>query len=133
MPPQELAKIDMTRIDFINQLYGERPARRTQARAAPQGALHEHHDDRHAAGRRGQRRAGNAAQVVSGVGGQYNFVAMAHALPDARLLMMLRATHDNKDGLKQQHRLELRPRDHPAPPARHRHHRVRRGRPARPE
>ena len=38
--------------------------------------------------------------MVSGVGGQYNFVAMAHALPDARLLMMLRATHDNKDGLK---------------------------------
>jgi hypothetical protein len=38
--------------------------------------------------------------VVSGVGGQYNFVAMAHALPDARLLMMLRATHDNKDGLR---------------------------------
>jgi hypothetical protein len=38
--------------------------------------------------------------VVSGVGGQYNFVAMSHALPDARLVMMLRATHDNKDGLK---------------------------------
>jgi hypothetical protein len=25
---------------------------------------------------------------------------MSHALPDARLLMMLRATHDNKDGLR---------------------------------
>ena len=25
---------------------------------------------------------------------------MSHALPDARLLMMLRATHDNQDGLK---------------------------------
>ena len=73
-----------------------------------------------------------SGQVVSGVGGQYNFVAMAHALPDARLLMMLRATHDNKDGLQEQHRLELRPRHDPAPPARHRDHRVRRGRPARP-
>jgi acyl-CoA hydrolase len=41
-----------------------------------------------------------SGQVVSGVGGQYNFVAMAHALPDARLIMMLRATHDNKDGLR---------------------------------
>ena len=41
-----------------------------------------------------------SGQVVSGVGGQYNFVAMSHALPDARLLMMLRATHDNKDGLR---------------------------------
>jgi hypothetical protein len=37
--------------------------------------------------------------VVSGVGGQYNFVAMSHALPDARLLMMLRSTHEHKDGL----------------------------------
>ncbi len=96
MPAQELAKIDMTRIDFINQLYGDdalKRAQRTKARfinttmkvtllgAAASDAL-------------------ESGQVVSGVGGQYNFVAMAHALPDARLLMMLRATHDNKDGLK---------------------------------
>lgn len=100
MPPQELAKIDMTRIDFINQLYSEdggqgdlKRAQRRKARfmnttmivtllgAACSDAL-------------------ESGQVVSGVGGQYNFVAMAHALPDARLLMMLRSTHDNKDGLK---------------------------------
>jgi acyl-CoA hydrolase len=31
-------------------------------------------------------------RVVSGVGGQYNFVAMAHALPDARSVLLLRAT-----------------------------------------
>lgn len=30
-------------------------------------------------------------RVVSGVGGQYNFVAMAHALPDARSILCLRA------------------------------------------
>jgi hypothetical protein len=96
MPEQELAKIDMTRIDFINQLYGDdalKRAQRRQARfmnttmivtllgAAASDAL-------------------ESGQVVSGVGGQYNFVAMSHALPDARLVMMLRATHDNKDGLK---------------------------------
>ena len=40
-----------------------------------------------------------SGQVVSGVGGQYNFVAMGHAIPDARSILMLRATHDNKDGL----------------------------------
>ncbi len=95
MPPQELAKIDMTRIDFINQLYGSEDLKRAQRRkarfmnttmivtllgAAASDAL-------------------ESGQVVSGVGGQYNFVAMAHALPDARLVMMLRATHDNKDGL----------------------------------
>jgi len=96
MAPHDLSRIDMTRIDFINQLYGDdslKRAQRVKARfinttmkvtllgAAASDAL-------------------ESGQVVSGVGGQYNFVAMAHALPDARLLMMLRATHDNKDGLK---------------------------------
>ncbi|MCL1635409.1 acetyl-CoA hydrolase [Luteimonas sp. SX5] len=33
-------------------------------------------------------------RVVSGVGGQYNFVAMAHALPDARSALLLRAVRD---------------------------------------
>ena len=36
-------------------------------------------------------------RVVSGVGGQYNFVAMAHALPGARSVMCVRATR-RKDG-----------------------------------
>jgi acyl-CoA hydrolase len=31
-------------------------------------------------------------EVVSGVGGQYNFVALAHALPDARSILCVRAT-----------------------------------------
>ena len=96
MPPQELAKIDMTRIDFINQLYGNEELKRAQRRkarfmnttmivtllgAAASDAL-------------------ESGQVVSGVGGQYNFVAMSHALPDARLIMMLRSTHENRDGLR---------------------------------
>jgi acyl-CoA hydrolase len=33
-----------------------------------------------------------SGRVVSGVGGQYNFVAMAHALPGARSILCLRAT-----------------------------------------
>ena len=100
MPPQVLAHIDMTRIDFINQLYsqkvgdsGLKRVQRHKARfmnttmvvtllgAAASDAL-------------------ESGQVVSGVGGQYNFVAMAHAIPDARSILMLRATHDNRDGLK---------------------------------
>lgn len=38
-------------------------------------------------------------QVISGVGGQYNFVAQAHALHDARSILMMRATgsHRNPD------------------------------------
>lgn len=98
MPPELKARIDMTRIDFINQLYGhtaeETQLKRVQRRharfmnttmkvtllgAAASDAL-------------------ESGQVVSGVGGQYNFVAMAHALPDARSILMLRATHDTKEG-----------------------------------
>jgi acyl-CoA hydrolase len=35
---------------------------------------------------------------VSGVGGQYNFVAMAHELPDARSILQLRSTRTNSKG-----------------------------------
>ena len=39
-------------------------------------------------------------QVVSGVGGQYNFVAMAHAMDDGRSILMLRAVRES-DGRRQ--------------------------------
>jgi len=35
-------------------------------------------------------------QVVSGVGGQYNFVAMGHTLADSRSILMLRSVHTGK-------------------------------------
>ena len=38
--------------------------------------------------------------VVSGVGGQYNFVDMAHALPDGHSVLQLRATRKNKGKLQ---------------------------------
>ncbi|MFP3648668.1 acetyl-CoA hydrolase/transferase C-terminal domain-containing protein, partial [Paraburkholderia sp. SIMBA_054] len=37
-------------------------------------------------------------RVVSGVGGQYNFVAMAHALEDARSVLMFRASRADAGG-----------------------------------
>ena len=37
--------------------------------------------------------------VLSGVGGQYNFVAMAHQLPCARSVLMIRATRTNHKGV----------------------------------
>ncbi len=37
-------------------------------------------------------------QLVSGVGGQYNFVAMAHAMDDGRSALMLRAARGSGDG-----------------------------------
>lgn len=98
MSEEERARIDMTRIDFINQLYGKsaeetqlKRVQRVKARfmnttmkvtllgAAASDAL-------------------ESGAVVSGVGGQYNFVAMGHALPDARSILMLRATHETPQG-----------------------------------
>ena len=39
-------------------------------------------------------------RVVSGVGGQYNFVAMAHELDDGRSVLMLRATREAQGELR---------------------------------
>lgn len=86
----------MTRVSNINQLYGGREAldiaQRHNARffntcmmqtllgAAVSDALDNN-------------------QVVSGVGGQYNFVAMAHAIPNGRSILMLRATRESNGRL----------------------------------
>jgi acyl-CoA hydrolase len=85
---------DMRGVGFINQLYGEdfalRVAQRSHARfvntAMMLTTLGAAVSDGLADGR-----------VVSGVGGQYNFVSMAHALPGARSLLCVRATR-RKDG-----------------------------------
>ena len=42
----------------------------------------------------------NDTRVVSGVGGQYNFVAMAHALDHSRSIIKLRSTYMAADGLR---------------------------------
>jgi acyl-CoA hydrolase len=39
-------------------------------------------------------------RVISGIGGQYNFASMAHALPDARLIMMIKSTRGSGKNLK---------------------------------
>jgi len=88
MPPEQLRKIQMTAVSFTNQLYGDEEKKR--------------------AARVGARFVNNAmmatlmgavisdgledGRVVSGVGGQYNFVEQAFALPDARSVIVLNAT-----------------------------------------
>jgi acyl-CoA hydrolase len=88
MPEHERAGIGMTRVSHINELYGGNEAlerlQRREARffntcmmmTALGAAVSDALDD---------------GRVVSGVGGQYNFVAMAHALHDGRSVLMLRA------------------------------------------
>ena len=89
MSEDERRQFAMQRISFVNELYGHdqelRIAQRRHARfinttmmvtglgAAVSDGLAE-------------------GRVVSGVGGQYNFVAMAHALPDARSILCVRST-----------------------------------------
>lgn len=91
MPEQEKNGLGMTRISHINELYGgnetlERLQRRgarfyntcmmtTVLGAAVSDALED-------------------GRVVSGVGGQYNFVAMAHTLHDGRSILMFRGTRE---------------------------------------
>lgn len=83
--------IGMRRVSEVNELYGGRESlERVQRREARffntcmmATALGAAVSDALADGR-----------VVSGVGGQYNFVAMAHALPDARSVLMLRALRE---------------------------------------
>jgi hypothetical protein len=98
MPAELKARINMTRIDFINQLYG-RSAEETQLKRMQRGhARFMNTTMKVTLLGAAASDALESGQVVSGVGGQYNFVAMAHALPDARSILMLRATHDTKAG-----------------------------------
>lgn len=94
MPEDELKLINMRGVNEVNQLYGDEKLRSLQRKDGRfinaalmimlNGAIISH--------------TLNNYRVVSGPGGQYNFVAMAHALPDAKFVIMLRSTR--KDGSK---------------------------------
>jgi acyl-CoA hydrolase len=94
LPESERRLFDMRGVGYINQLYGDdfalRVAQRSHARFVNTTmmltTLGAAISDGLADGR-----------VVSGVGGQYNFVAMAHALPGARSVLCARSTR-RKDG-----------------------------------
>lgn len=88
MTASELARIRMTAVSFTNELYGDESAKRrarVEARfinnammATLMGAVISDGLDN--------------GQVVSGVGGQYNFVAQAFALESARSILTVEAT-----------------------------------------
>ncbi|WP_319797070.1 acetyl-CoA hydrolase/transferase C-terminal domain-containing protein [Nitrobacter sp.] len=95
MTPAQRARIQMTAVSFTNELYGDEAARRrarVDARfvnnammATLMGAAISDGLDN--------------GQVVSGVGGQYNFVAQAFALEGARSILTLESTRREKRGL----------------------------------
>lgn len=93
MPEAERAKFRMTAVSFVNELYGDDEAAKRAARvkgrfinnammATLLGAVISDGLEN--------------GQVVSGVGGQYNFVAQSFALAEARSVMMVRATRNAK-------------------------------------
>ncbi|MEQ8200741.1 MAG: acetyl-CoA hydrolase/transferase C-terminal domain-containing protein [Syntrophomonadaceae bacterium] len=88
MSEEERQLFGMSGVDKVNQLYGGEELRRLQRKdgrfvntgmvASVLGAVA---SDGLEDGR-----------IISGIGGQYNFAAMAHALKDGRLIMMIKST-----------------------------------------
>jgi hypothetical protein len=93
LPESERRQFNMTSVGFINQLYGDDLALRVEQRqharfintALMMTLLGAAVSDGLADGR-----------VVSGVGGQYNFVAMAHALRGAHSILCVRSTRTHE-------------------------------------
>jgi acyl-CoA hydrolase len=90
LPEAELAKLRMTSVLFVNELYGDEAAKR---RARVKGRFINNAMMATLLGDVVSDALDNG-QVVSGVGGQYNFVAQAFALEDARSIIMVRATRE---------------------------------------
>ena len=88
----ERAKFHMTAVSFVNELYGDEGAKRAARvksrfinNAMMATLLGDIVSD-----------ALDNGRVVSGVGGQYNFVAQSFALNEARSIIMVRATRNAK-------------------------------------
>lgn len=91
---QERGLFHMTSVGEINQLYGNEALRRVQRRksrfvntaikATLSGAI--------------ASDGLESGQVLSGVGGQYNFVSQAHALADGRSIICVRAVRQSSEG-----------------------------------
>ena len=91
LPHSKRREFNMTAISFINELYGQEDLKRLQRRDARfvnsaftatllGAAVADQLED---------------GRVLSGVGGQYNFVAQGHALHDARSVIMLRSWRES--------------------------------------
>ena len=93
MDDSEARRFCMTGIGFANQLYGHERLATLQRRHARFMNTTMMVTLTGAACSDGVE----SGQVVSGVGGQYNFVAMAHALEGARSVLMVRSTRSKKE------------------------------------
>jgi acyl-CoA hydrolase len=92
LPARDRQRICMTSVNYINHLYDHaygnqrlKAAQRVHSRFINTAMMHTLNGAAVSDGLEDGR-------VVSGVGGQYNFVAMAHDLPGARSIICLRST-----------------------------------------
>ncbi|HLT14600.1 MAG TPA: acetyl-CoA hydrolase/transferase C-terminal domain-containing protein [Marinobacter sp.] len=95
LPEAQRDKICMTSVNFINHLYDHRfgnqrmkAAQRIHGRFINSAMMYTLNGAAVSDGL-------DDGRVVSGVGGQYNFVSMAHELPGARSILALRATRSS--------------------------------------
>jgi acyl-CoA hydrolase len=92
MPRERRRLINMTRISFVNTLFHDEARKRRQRRQA------RFVNETMMATLLGEAISDTLrdGSVVSGVGGQFDFVSMAHSLHDAHSILMLRASRVNK-------------------------------------
>jgi acyl-CoA hydrolase len=91
MPQEKLDRIQMMPVSFTNELYGDEEAKRIgrpKARFVNNAMMATLLGDAISDGL-------SNGQMVSGVGGQYNFVAQSFALEGARSILTLEATRHN--------------------------------------
>mgnify|MGYP000055892151 CR=1 FL=1 len=93
LPPEQRRAINMTSINFINGLYDSPQGSEQLKRAQRQHARFINTVFKMSLLGSATSDGLENGQVVSGVGGQYNFVAQAHELDDARSILLLKSTH----------------------------------------
>jgi hypothetical protein len=91
LPQSRLLEFNMTRISYINELYGQEELKRLQ-RLDARFINTVFNMTLLGAGVADQLEDG---RVLSGVGGQYNFVAQGHALHNARSILILRSWRES--------------------------------------
>ncbi|MBB4844841.1 acyl-CoA hydrolase [Paucibacter oligotrophus] len=100
MPEALRERIAMTRISHVNEIFDEGLGREALKRAQRLKARFINTTMKMTLLGAAASDALESAQLVSGVGGQYNFVAQAHALPDARSILLLRACYTSHGQLR---------------------------------
>ena len=98
LTPQEQQQFCMSSVLFINHLYDHRFGRQRLKQAQRRDARFINSAMMYSLSGAATSDGLENGKVVSGVGGQYNFVSMAHELPDARSILCLRSTRSSAQG-----------------------------------